>query len=46
MAIGLVRSGTAFIVRQQDRYFLFTENGDLVIGRLSPEGYEELDAPA
>lgn len=35
-------SGTAFIVRQADRYFLFAETGDLVIARLSPQGYEEL----
>ena len=37
------RTGTAFIVRQADRYWLFTENGDLVIANLTPEGYEELD---
>jgi outer membrane protein assembly factor BamB len=35
-------SGTAFITRQADRYFLFTETGDLVIARLTPAGYEEL----
>ena len=40
-----VGSATAFIVRQgdTDRYWLFTENGDLIIARLSPEGYEEID---
>jgi outer membrane protein assembly factor BamB len=38
-----VRSGTAFIVQHQDRFFLFTENGDLVICRLNPDGYEEID---
>ena len=38
-----LRTGTAFIVRQADRYWLFTENGDLVIANLTPEGYEELD---
>lgn len=37
------RSGTAFIVRNKDRYFVFTENGDLVICQLSPEGYKEID---
>lgn len=40
-----VYSGTAFIVRRGetgDRYWLFTENGDLIIARLSPEGYEEI----
>ena len=35
--------GTAFITRQADRYFLFTETGDLVIAELSPEGYTERD---
>jgi len=41
-------SATAFIVRQAgpsapaDRYWLFTETGDLVIARLSPAGYEEI----
>ena len=35
-------SGTAFITRQGDRYFLFTETGDLVIARLRPAGYEEV----
>ncbi len=36
-------SGTAFIVRQGDRYWLFNESGDLIIAKLSPEKYEELD---
>ncbi len=35
--------GTAFITRHNDRFFLFTETGDLVIASLSPEGYRELD---
>lgn len=37
-----LRWGTAFIVKQSDRYFLFSENGDLIIARLTPAGYEEL----
>ena len=37
------RSGTAIIVRQGDRCWLFTENGDLIIAKFSPDGYEELD---
>jgi outer membrane protein assembly factor BamB len=37
------RYGTAFLVRQADRSFLFSETGDLILARLSPEGYEELD---
>jgi outer membrane protein assembly factor BamB len=36
------RWGNAFIVAQADRYFLFNEQGDLIIARLSPEQYEEL----
>jgi len=35
-------SGTAFITRHRDRFFLFTETGDLVIARLTPRGYEEV----
>jgi outer membrane protein assembly factor BamB len=34
-------SGTAFIVKNDSRYFLFTEKGDLVIGTLSAEGFIE-----
>ena len=37
------RSGTAFLVRQEDRFWMFTENGDLVIAKLSPQGYREID---
>lgn len=36
-------NGTAFIVRQGDRYWLFNDSGDLIIAKLSKEGYEELD---
>jgi outer membrane protein assembly factor BamB len=36
------RWGNAFIVAQGDRYFLFNEQGDLLIARLTPERYEEL----
>ncbi|NIP85626.1 MAG: PQQ-binding-like beta-propeller repeat protein [Planctomycetales bacterium] len=35
--------GTAFLVKHQDRFFLFSETGDLILARLSPQGYEELD---
>jgi outer membrane protein assembly factor BamB len=35
-------SGTAFIVRNGERFF-FAETGDLVIGKLSKAGYEEID---
>ncbi len=36
------RWSNAFIVKQDDRYFLFNEQGDLIIARLSPKGYEEI----
>jgi outer membrane protein assembly factor BamB len=36
-------SGTAFLVKNGDRYFIFGESGHLVIARLSPKGYEEID---
>ena len=26
-----------------DRFFLFNEKGDLIIARLTPKGYEEID---
>ena len=38
--------GTAFFVRQGDRYFINTDSGDLVIAKLSPAGYEELSRTA
>jgi hypothetical protein len=34
--------GTAFLTKNGDRYFLFSETGDLVIARLTPEKYEEI----
>jgi outer membrane protein assembly factor BamB len=37
-----VNSGTAFIVRQDNRFWLFNELGELIIAKLSPKGYEEL----
>jgi outer membrane protein assembly factor BamB len=37
------QSGSAFIVRNEDRYFLFSELGDLIIANMSPEGYKEID---
>jgi hypothetical protein len=36
------RWSNAFIVKQADRYFLFNEQGDLIIAKLSPGGYEEV----
>jgi outer membrane protein assembly factor BamB len=39
----LAGSETAFIVKEADRFWLFNEKGELVIAKLSPKGYEELD---
>lgn len=44
---GDVRSRTdrwanAFLVRHEDRFFLVNEGGDLIIAKLTPEGYHEL----
>ena len=38
-----LRTGTAFIIKQADRYWLFTEQGDLVIANMDKRGYQELD---
>jgi outer membrane protein assembly factor BamB len=35
-------AGTAFLVKNGDRFFLANEKGDLIIARLSPKGYEEV----
>src|SRR5262249_27403861 len=35
--------GTIFIVPQGERFFLFTDAGELIIAKLSPAGYEEID---
>jgi len=36
-------SETAFIVKNGDRFFFFTEKGDLVIGKLDKTGFTETD---
>ncbi len=33
---------TAFIVKQDDRFWLFNENGEIIICKLSPAGYDEI----
>ena len=43
---GNVRSRTdrwsnAFLIKQADRYFIANEKGDLIIAKLTPDGYEE-----
>jgi outer membrane protein assembly factor BamB len=37
-----VSHGTVFLVQHEDRFFLFSETGDLILARLTPERYEEL----
>ena len=37
------RFGTAYIVRNGDRYFVTNDAGELIIARFTPEGYEEID---
>lgn len=34
---------TAFLVPQGNRYVIFNDQGDLILARLSPKGYEEID---
>jgi outer membrane protein assembly factor BamB len=38
-----VGSGTTFIVKNDNLFYLFTETGELVIAELDPQGYTELD---
>lgn len=35
--------GTIFFIRNGERWFLFTDAGDLILANLSPKGYEEID---
>lgn len=37
-----LNSGTTFLVKNGDKFFLFSETGHLIIAKLSPNGYEEL----
>ena len=37
-----LRWGNAFLVKNGSRFLLFNEQGDLIIARLSPKGYEEI----
>jgi outer membrane protein assembly factor BamB len=36
-------SGTAFIVRQGKRHWLFNDSGELIIASVTSDGYEEID---
>jgi outer membrane protein assembly factor BamB len=38
-----VNAGTAFLVKNGDRFFIFNEKGELIIARLRRKGYEEVD---
>ena len=40
------RWATAFLVRNGDRYFINNDKGELIIARLSPEGYREIGRTA
>jgi outer membrane protein assembly factor BamB len=37
-----VRWANAFIIKHEDRFFLANEQGDLIIAKMTPKGYEEL----
>ncbi|MBS0263350.1 MAG: PQQ-binding-like beta-propeller repeat protein [Planctomycetes bacterium] len=37
-----ISSGTAFLVKNGERFFLFAETGNLIIARLTPKGYDEI----
>jgi len=37
------RFGTAYFVKNNDRYFVMNDAGELIIARFNPEGYEEVD---
>jgi outer membrane protein assembly factor BamB len=38
----LAPTGTAFLVKNGDRFVLMSETGDLILARLTPKGYEEV----
>lgn len=42
-AVANVRWGNIHFVRNGNRWFLFNEHGELLIGTLSPEGFKEID---
>ncbi len=37
-----INSSTAFLVKNGDHYFIFSEKGDLIIAKLTPQKYEEI----
>ncbi len=38
-----VQTGTAFLVKQADRFWMFNENGELLIAKLTPAAFQEVD---
>ena len=36
-------NGTAFIVKQEDKFWLFNDSGELVIAKIDKSGYSEID---
>jgi outer membrane protein assembly factor BamB len=43
LTVEKARWASAQIVRHEDRYFINHDRGELIIAKLSPDGYEELD---
>ena len=41
-ATGEAHWWNAFLIPHEDRFFIHNEQGELIIARLSPEGYEEI----
>jgi outer membrane protein assembly factor BamB len=37
-----INSGTAFLVKNGNRFVMFAETGELILAKLSPKGYEEI----
>jgi outer membrane protein assembly factor BamB len=37
------RWGNAFLVKHEERFFIFNERGELIQARLTPQGYQEID---
>ncbi len=42
-AVSNVRWGNIHFVKNGDRWFMYNEHGDLIIGKLTPEGFTEID---
>jgi outer membrane protein assembly factor BamB len=42
-ATGEGRWSNAFLIKHEDRFLLFNEKGELILAKLSPNGYEEIN---